>query len=104
MAVKESRKNLKKGKDKKFVIAYLLTWLTGVLIFMVSKPSDKRLRFHALQATMLGIAITVLSFIPVIGWVLAFLLWLAGMVTGAMAYNGNDVSLPIIGGYSEKYA
>ncbi len=93
-------------KDENFlyIVAYVLEWLSGIVVFAVAKQSEKRLRFHALQAVFLGILATVLSFIPVIGWFLGVLLWLAGIVIGIKAYQGEDINLPILGEYAKKHA
>ncbi len=102
---KNAGKGAKKGEQNPlFVVAYVLAWLTGIVVFIIAKPSDKRLRFNALQAVFLGIVITVLGFIPFVGGPIAFVLWIIGIIAGAKAYNGDDVYLPIIGEYAKKYS
>lgn len=74
------------------------------------------MRFHAFQAIFLGLAgiivaialvilTTILGMIPVIGWVMDSLVWLAyGAVLLVVvillmykAYNGEQYSIPVIG-------
>lgn len=86
-----------------YLVAYLLTLLTGIVVFIMSKPSEKRLRFNALQSIFLGIIALIFSFLPIV-WIIAAFLWVVGIVAGLKAYNGEDVVLPIIGPYAKKYA
>lgn len=101
-------KTAAKGKGSEanalYVIAYLLTWLTGIIVFATTKASEKRLRANALQAVFLGIVITILAFIPVVGWVAAAALWLVGVIAGLRAHNGEDVHMPIIWEYAKRYS
>jgi uncharacterized membrane protein len=101
-------KTAAKGKESEpnalYIVAYLLTWLTGIIVFVAAKPSEKRLRANALQATFLGIVITVLWFIPVVGWVAAVVLWLVGVIAGLRAYNGEDIHMPVIWEYAKRYS
>lgn len=106
-STKGARREKQHEQDLMFLVAYILpviTWLSGIVVFLVAKRSDKRLRTNALQATFLGIAATILFFIPVVGWVVAFVLWIVGIIAGAKAYEGEDVSLPFIGDYARKSA
>jgi uncharacterized membrane protein len=77
---------------------------------------DRFVRFHAFQAIFLGLAgivvaialvilTTILGMIPVIGWIMDSLVWLAyGAVLLVLAillmyraYNGEQYSIPVIG-------
>ncbi len=93
----------KQGKNLLYVVAYLLTWLTGLIVYLTSKKGDTRTRFHALQAIFLGIIILILAFIPLIN-ILGVVLWIIGIIVGVIAYNGRDISLPIIGDWARKYS
>ncbi|HUC38861.1 MAG TPA: hypothetical protein VL944_01900 [Candidatus Acidoferrum sp.] len=84
-----------------FIITYLVLWLSGLLVYLTEGQTNKRLRFHSLQAMFLGIITFVIAFIPVIN-ILAWPLWILGLIIGAMAYNGNDVTIPMIGDYAKK--
>ncbi len=94
----------KKDMNPLYILAYVLIWLSGIVVYMISKPSEKRLRFNALQAVFLGIIITLVCWIPFIGWVAGIVLWIIGIVVGAKAYTGEDTILPIIGKYAKMYS
>lgn len=105
-------------------LCYLLGWLTGVL-FLVLEPYNKNptIRFHAFQsiffnvgAFLLWIVVfiftMVLHFIPVIGTIIALLLYLVmgfgffGFWLFLMykAYNKEKFVIPVIGPLAEKQA
>ena len=86
-------------------LAYVLGWLTGI-VFLLLEKDDKFVRFHAMQSIITFGLITLLSFIPVIGWmlspilmILAFVLWLLLIFK---AYQGEKFKLPVIGDFAEK--
>ena len=99
--------NKEKG-DIMYIFTYLLSWISGILVFVTKGQTDKRMKFHSLQAIFLGIVATVLDFvlffIPVLGSLLAFLIWLYGMYIAVKAYEGNDVKIPVIADYAAKYS
>jgi len=82
------------------------------IIFLIVEPYNRNsyIRFHAWQSIFLGIAAfaidMVLSFIPVIGWMilpfamLGFLIvWVIVMLK---ALKGERLKLPVIGNLAEK--
>lgn len=94
------------------LLAYLL-WIPAI-IFLVIEPynKDKTIRFHSFQALFLGVAsivgLTVLSMIPILGWILVPFVWLAVFIVSIYAaikaYQGQKVMLPVIGPMAEKQA
>jgi uncharacterized membrane protein len=91
------------------LLCYVLGWITGI-IFLLLEKENKFVRFHAIQSIVVFGAITVvdliLSFIPVIGWILiyilgalTFILWIVLMVK---AYQGQMYKLPVAGDIAEK--
>jgi uncharacterized membrane protein len=105
-------------------LCYFVWWLTGV-IFLVLEPYNKNptIRFHAFQSIFLSLAIfalgivmmivtTILHFIPVLGTIVALLLYVVFFVVivGAWAfmmykaYNKEKFVIPIIGPLAEKQA
>jgi uncharacterized membrane protein len=97
----------KKSENKGwlYVLIYLFTWLTG-LIFYLTEKEDKKVRFHAMQAILLGIVMVICSFfffllIPVI---LAPILWLYGLYIGYKESQGETVRIPYLAEYADKYA
>ena len=100
-------------------LCYLAGFITGIL-FLVLEPYNKNrnIRFHAFQSIFLNvavialaIAVPILSFIPVFGWIIAagsIVIWLGVLVLWIVlmvrTYNGAKMVLPVIGPMAEKQA
>jgi len=93
------------------LLCYVLTWLTGIVFFVLEKKSDF-VRFHAAQSIVLFLPLSILTIIlgiiPFFGYILAILidivmliLWLILMLK---AYQGERYKLPIAGDFAEKLA
>jgi uncharacterized membrane protein len=87
------------------------------IIFLVTAPYNQKpaIRFHAWQSIFLtAVAIVawicqmVLMIIPFIGWLIAFLIFLALLAIWILcvvnAFNGKSFKLPIIGDLAAKQA
>jgi uncharacterized membrane protein len=105
-------------------LAYLLTVLTGLVIFLMYREKKNRfVTFHAIQAIMFGAIMIcwmvvgfvlgiVIGLIPVAGILLnllGFLLWLGVLFFGTIflmfqAYSGKIFKIPLIGNLAEKHA
>lgn len=91
-------------------VAYVLTWLTGLIIFFMADKSDKYARWHAIQAIGLGIALVVvgivLQFLPIP--FLDTLFWIAAIVLivilAVKAHKGESIRLPVIADVADKNA
>lgn len=91
------------------LLAYLGWWVTGLLFYFL-EPQNKFVRFHAMQSIVVFGAITVAAFvlglIPIIGWILSPLLWLAGVALMIWlmykAYQGEMYKLPWAGDFAEQ--
>ena len=91
-------------------LTYAFGWITG-LLFLATEPSNRFVRFHALQSIILfgglSIAWLVSMSIPPIGWFLAFVvippvsavLWLLLMFK---AYQGERFKIPVTGDMAEQ--
>jgi uncharacterized membrane protein len=108
-------------------VAGLIAYITPIpsIIFLVMEPYNKNrfVRFHSWQNIFFCIALvalwiayvilaTVLAFIPILGHIMAFLIWLA-LVIGQFviwiillikANGGQMWKLPVIGDLAEKQA
>lgn len=106
-------------------VAYILTWLTGLIIFFVAKKEQRYARWHAVQSIGIGIigfAISIivqvvtstmplgmgsLALIGILG-LLSTLIWIGMIVLiiiGAMkAYKGESFRLPVLADFADKYA
>lgn len=91
------------------LLTYLLGFITGIIFLAIEKDSQF-VRFHAMQSTIVSIALFVinvgLGFIPLLGWLIslliapiAFLLWLFLMFK---AFQGERFKLPVIGDIAEQ--
>ena len=65
------------------LLCYVLGWITGFIFFILEKE-NQFVRFHAMQSIVVFGALTVvnivLSFIPFVGWVIAWLLSVIGFI------------------------
>lgn len=97
------------GLDRNMANAatYLLGWVTG-LIFLLVEKEDKEIRFNAMQSIILSGGLMIISFIPVIGLILAPFLGIIGLVAWIVllvkTYQGEKIVLPIVGEYAKKYS
>ena len=86
-------------------LTYLFGWITG-LIFLVIEKEDEFVRFHAMQSVVVFGALTILSIVPVIGWMLIPIILLAGLALWLIlivkAYQGEKFKLPLVGEFAEK--
>lgn len=108
-------------------VAYLLGLITGVIVYLVCDKNDKYVRFHAMQAILVGIVLCIVGFIAVCIDVLSFVI--LGAITGPLvclcaivfwggtaviilaptvflmyqAYIGNKFKVPVLGDFAEKY-
>ena len=91
-------------------LTYALGWITGVA-FLLMEPSNKFVRFHALQSSIVFGALSVAWFvamsIPILGWLIAFVvipplsavLWLLLMFK---AYQGLRFKVPFAGEMADQ--
>ncbi len=86
-----------------YILAYLFIWLSGIIVYVTEGQRNKRVKFHALQSIFLGIMIFILAFIPYVNFV-GLALWVLGIIVGVIAYAGQDIVIPWIGGYAKHYA
>lgn len=80
-------------------ISYL--WLLSIVMYFVKKD-DSFVRFHAKQGMVLAVISIVLSFIPVIGWIVNLGVFIMMIIGAVKAYQGQKYALPVIGSIAEK--
>jgi uncharacterized membrane protein len=91
------------------LLAYLLGLISGIVFFVIEKE-NKFVRFHAMQSICLSgglfVASIVLTFIPILGWIVLLVLQLASVVFWIIcmikAYQGQWYKLPIVGDIAAK--
>lgn len=96
-------------KNTAAALAYLLGWLTGIVMLLVEK--DKFVRFHALQSIAVFGGLTILQMVMGFTVVLALLVplvWLAELVLWLVlmwkAYQGEEFALPFVGSWAKNQA
>ena len=91
-------------------LSYVLTWLTGLIFFLVDKRPE--VRFHAMQSIAYGVLWTLIAVVrpympgPIgarLGIVLFafFIGWIVLMIQG---FQGKHFKLPVIGDFAEQQA
>lgn len=110
-------------------VAYILTLLTGIVVYVLAKPEDTYARWHALQAIGFGIAALVIGvLLGVVSALFAFgtvvtgglpgvflggallgLLWnlvvlVLIVVLAIKAYQGEKFRLPVIAEFADQHA
>lgn len=110
MAEKTGKKtSLGLDENIEALLCYVLMALSGFIFLLVEKDS-KFVKFHALQSLFtflfIHVAMFVLMFIPVLGWlvssllgIISVVLWILGMIK---AYQGEKFKFPIVGDLAEK--
>ncbi len=91
------------------LLCYLGWWITGI-IFIIIEKENQLVRFHAVQSIIFFGAVTIvniiLSFIPVIGWILAWVIWVIAIIMWIIlmikAYQGQKYKVPIAGNIAEQ--
>lgn len=86
------------------VLAYAFGAISGILVLVIERE-HRYVRFHAMQSTLTFLAVTALSLalgsFPVVGPVLASLVYAVGLVVWAVlifkAFTGECYPLPYIG-------
>jgi uncharacterized membrane protein len=91
-------------------LSYALGWVTG-LVFLLTEPDNKFVRFHAMQSTIVFLALSavclLLQMVPLLGMLVTVfvvipasaVLWLLLMLK---AYQGERFKLPIVGEMAEQ--
>ncbi|HEV3495025.1 MAG TPA: hypothetical protein VHA34_01600 [Actinomycetes bacterium] len=91
-------------------LSYVLTWLTGLIFFLVDKRPE--VRFHAMQSIAYGVLWTLVAVVrpympgpigALFGIVLFafFIGWIVLMIQG---FQGRHFKLPVIGDFAEQQA
>lgn len=107
MATKETKSTVAFGLSENTAgaLCYVLGWATG-LLFLLFEKTNKFVRFHAMQSLMFFAGLTVISFVPVIGWLLSPFVMIVGFVVWLMsvykAYNGEEFELPVVGKFARE--
>ena len=112
------------------LLSYVMTWVTGLVFFFIEKES-RLVRFHAMQAILLGGTAVVLGIVIWVGWVilliimaqvsdvltmlvnLVFVLLMIAFYLGLLiawilcmvkAYQKQYFKLPVFGKFAEQFS
>jgi uncharacterized membrane protein len=112
------------------LLSYIFTWVSGLVFFLIEKDS-RFVRFHAMQAILLGASAAVLGIVLWVAWaviaivlammsevlaslvgivvgLLIFVFYIAILVAWVMclikAYQKQYFKLPVIGNFAEKFS
>ena len=112
------------------LLSYIMTWITGLVFFFIEK-SSRLVRFHAMQAILLGASWLVIFIVLWVGWIILAIVFsqvsevLTGLVSLVMgllffvlgigvfigwvmcmikAYQGQYFKLPVLGNFAEKFS
>jgi len=91
-------------------LSYVLTWLTGLIFFLIDKRPE--VRFHAMQAIAYGVIWTLVGVVgprlpgPLdllfsLVWIAFLIGWVVLLVQG---FQGKHFKLPVIGDFAEQQA
>jgi uncharacterized membrane protein len=91
------------------LLCYVAGWITGI-VFLVLEKENQLVRFHAVQSIVvfgaLTVASVILSFIPVIGWIVGWLLGVGALILWIIlmlkAYQGQRYKVRWAGNFAEK--
>lgn len=91
------------------LLCYVLGWVTGI-VFLFLEKENKYVRFHAMQSLVTFLALfiftIVIGWIPILGWLISFLVSILGLVVWIIlmikAYKGEMYKLPYAGDFSEE--
>lgn len=101
----EETKGVGLPRNTAAALSYILGWVTGI-VFLLIEREDKFVRFHAMQSIVTFGLLTVISFVPVIGWILSPLVLIVGFVLWLVlifkAYQGEEFMLPVIGEFAKR--
>lgn len=101
----EKKTGLGLPKNTTAALAYVLGWLSGLVVFLVEKE-DKDIRYHALQSIVTFGFFNVLAMVPIFGWLMSPLIFIVSLITWiyciVKAYQGEKVKLPVVGDFVEK--
>ena len=98
------------SQETAVLLAYLFIWVGGA-IFLAMEKKNRHVRFHAMQslifsltATAIVFVLSILAIIPLLGFLISFILkpiivvafWIAVILIVVKTNGGESVRLPII--------
>ncbi len=97
----EEKNGTNSSQDTNLMAALSYVWIISIVMLVVKKD-EPFVVFHAKQGLVLFAASVLLWFIPIIGWMLNFVIFV-GMVIGFIkALSGEKYEIPVIGSIAKQ--
>lgn len=78
------------------VLGYLL-WVVAIVVLLIDPYKSQYFsRAHAVQALVLGIIIWGVAWIPIVGWLIAFVAFVFAVIALLKALKGEVYEMPIV--------
>ncbi len=105
------------NKNLYTILAWALFPPIGSLIFLFVGKDDPDVKYNAAAATVIHgaslviyiilwvlalVTVGVLSFLPLLWWVVWFVIWLVGLILALQAHGGR-VNFPVVGQLANQY-
>jgi uncharacterized membrane protein len=85
------------------LLSYIFTPLIPIILLLIEDKKDRPfLKAHYPQALAFGIVLIVISLIPILGWLIAFVGFIMDIIWGIKAFNGEYVNIPVITNFVKK--
>lgn len=91
-------------------LGYLIPIVALIALLIDPYKNEKFVKFHAIQAIALWVVLVISNIImaiPVIGWIIGFVVWIAVLVLGIMglinAFQGKYWELPVLYGFIKGF-
>ncbi len=83
-------KMAKEGENRLLILLGYIIWIIAAVLYFARKKELSALeKYHYIQASLLGVAGLILSFIPILG-IVSIILWLYAIYLGIKVYQGED--------------
>lgn len=98
------------NEKTKCILAYIFSWIGGLIVLYGLKDNEKNTKFHAAQAIIIGFGYMIITavyrflpiYIPFLSTALS-VLYLLCIVFGIIkACNGEDPELPLVGNLAKS--
>lgn len=98
------------SEKTKCILAYIFSWIGGLIVLFAVKDNERNTKFHAAQAIVIGLGYMIITFayrilpiyIPFLSTALS-VVYLLCIVFGIIkACNEEDPELPVIGGIAKS--
>lgn len=103
------------GGNKNLMAVFAYLWILIIIPFLTDTKNDPFVKYHLKQGLALIIfdvigwfAGFILVWIPILGWLIMWLWWLASFVLAIVGIvnvlNGQEKELPLIGQYGKRFS